>query len=230
MLIEHPQESPYVSNEENVEQAAVEFPHEAEPAIGSGELRLLTTESTKKRKLLAMVDALMESPPPPRKRSRSVSIHDDDEDAEEIKRRTRTVHFSENVTSHPVLCRQEMSCDEISNAWMDRFDRSENRKDISSTIYLMRSGLSKRLSDDDFFCSRGLEHLLHSKDDASPCRKSIGIALAMQRVLRKAGVTSPDMIARAYGKYTINSRQAAYKKALYDEAFVTHEYNEEMTR
>eukprot|EP00429_Kryptoperidinium_foliaceum_P090114 CAMPEP_0176192016 /NCGR_PEP_ID=MMETSP0121_2-20121125/4758_1 /TAXON_ID=160619 /ORGANISM="Kryptoperidinium foliaceum, Strain CCMP 1326" /LENGTH=189 /DNA_ID=CAMNT_0017530699 /DNA_START=167 /DNA_END=736 /DNA_ORIENTATION=+ len=137
-------------------------------------------------------------------------------------KKPRSVRFSTQVDIRPVICRQDMSPDEVTKVWMDRFDRRENKRDINNTIFLMRSGLTSKLNEDDFFCPRGLEHFAnHENEQKVVCKKSVAIALAMQRVLRKAGTSNPVMIARAYRKYTMKSKQVAYKKALYDQAFTS---------
>lgn len=115
-----------------------------------------------------------------------------------------------------------MSPEEVNKVWMDQFDRRDNKSEIHNTIFLMRSGLTMKLNEDDFFCPRGLEHFLnHTTEQKNTCKKSVGIALAMQRVLRKAGTSNPSMIARAYHKYTVKSQEVAHTKALYDQAFVS---------
>jgi hypothetical protein len=139
-----------------------------------------------------------------------------------VEKKPRSVRFATQVDIRPVIRRQDMSPDEITKMWMDRFDRRENKLDINNTIFLMRSGLSTKLSEDDYFCPRGLEHLVGLKNEQKVvCKKSVAIALAMQRVLRKSGTSNPIMIARAYHKYTMKSQQVAYKKALYDQAFTS---------
>jgi len=139
-----------------------------------------------------------------------------------VAKKTKAVHFATNVKIHRILRRQDMSQDEITKVWMDRLDRRENKRDITNTIHLMRSGFTKNSTEEEFFCPRGLEHLVNLENEQSvEGKKSIGIALAMQRVLRKAGASNPVMIARAYRNYTITSQQVAYERALYDEAFAS---------
>eukprot|EP00934_Nitzschia_sp_Nitz4_P005004 Nitzschia sp. Nitz4//scaffold169_size48518//17611//18105//NITZ4_007069-RA/size48518-processed-gene-0.91-mRNA-1//-1//CDS//3329538379//4994//frame0 len=131
---------------------------------------------------------------------------------------SRTVRFSADVNVFPVIRRDEMSLEELTNAWTNTCDRTESKRDISSTIFLMRSGLGRKLTEQDFFCPRGLEHLVNKSLQKATVKKSVGIALAMQRLLKKAGASNPQMIARAYRKYTFDSKFVAYKKALRDEA------------
>ncbi len=143
------------------------------------------------------------------------------EEKPSLSKEPRSVRFAKKVDVYPVICRQDMSADEVTNVWMNRFDRRDNKCEINNTIFLMRSGLTMKLTEEDFFCPRGLEHFAnHKTEQKNVCKKSVGIALAMQRVLRKAGTSNPRMIARAYHKYTIKSQEVAYKKALYDQAFV----------
>lgn len=136
---------------------------------------------------------------------------------------SKAVRFATEVQIHPVLRRKDMSPAEITKVWMDHSDRHENQLDINNTVSLMRLGLPKKLNEEEFFCSRGLEHLLKRQEsNHKPLgKKSIGIALAMQRVLRRSGAKNPVMIARAYSKYTMKSQEVAYKKALYDQAFAS---------
>lgn len=139
-----------------------------------------------------------------------------------LNKRQRSVRFATEVEIYPVIRRQDMSPEEMTNMWMNRFDRRDNKCDIHNTIFLMRSGLTMKLTEDDFFCPRGLENFLNpTTEQKNVCKKSVGIALAMQRVLRKTGTSNPLLIARAYHKYTIQSQQVAHKKALYDQAFVS---------
>jgi hypothetical protein len=139
-----------------------------------------------------------------------------------VEKKPRSVRFATQVDIHPVIRRQDMSPDEITKMWMGHFDRRENKRDINNTIFLMRSGLTTKLTEDDYFCPRGLEHFVNHKNEQKViCKKSVAIALAMQRLLRKAGTSNPIMIARAYHKYTMKSQQVAYKKALYDQAFAS---------
>lgn len=101
--------------------------------------------------------------------------------------------------------------------WMDQFDQCNNNLDIHNTIYLMRSGLTKKLSEDDYVCTRGLERYDSGREERKAIRKqSICIALAMQRLLRRSGCSSPEMIASAYQKYTIKSRYIAHRKGIQD--------------
>mmetsp|Transcript_29803 Transcript_29803/g.49419 ORF Transcript_29803/g.49419 Transcript_29803/m.49419 type:complete len:188 (+) Transcript_29803:184-747(+) len=134
----------------------------------------------------------------------------------------RSVSFSPVVEVHPTLHRQDMSAEEIQSVWVNRYERRETRKVADNTAYLMKSGVGCMLSDEDYFCPRGLEHLYEESTDYDlEVKKSKKIALAMQRVLRRAGANSPEMIARAYRKYTLRSRRNAYQKALGDQAAVT---------
>ena len=138
------------------------------------------------------------------------------------KKKPRSVRFASKVDVYPIICRHDMSPEEVTKVWMDRYDRRDNKSEIHNTIFLMRSGLTMKLNEDDFFCPRGLEHFLnHTTEQKNTCKKSIGIALAMQRILRKAGTSNPSMIARAYHKYTVKSQEVAHTKALYDQAFVS---------
>jgi hypothetical protein len=128
---------------------------------------------------------------------------------------TRSVKFSTCVEVHHVLHHRDMSADEINSAWMNCYDKKESRQILNSTVYLMKTGAGAKLTEDDYFCSRGLEYLV---DDSRTERikKSHRIALAMQRLLRRSGAYSPEMIARAYRAYTFKSQRAAYRKALHD--------------
>jgi hypothetical protein len=130
---------------------------------------------------------------------------------------TRSVKFSTCVEIHPVLHHRDMSADEINSAWMNYYDKKENRQVLNSTVYLMKTGAGAQLTEDDYFCSRGLEHLV---DDSrtQQIKKSHRIALAMQRLLRRSGAYSPEMIAKAYRAYTFKSQRAAYRKAFHDRA------------
>lgn len=93
---------------------------------------------------------------------------------------------------------------------------------IENTIFLMKSGVGTHLAEEDHFCARGLEHLYHEEplDYDQEVKKSVQIALALQRVLKRAGTSSPEMIAKAYRKYTFRSRCLASRKAANDRAYV----------
>jgi hypothetical protein len=137
----------------------------------------------------------------------------------------RTVKISNAVEIHPVLHRRDMSRDEIQKTWINRYERRQTRTAIHNTLYLMKTGVGCKLSEDDHVCPRGLEHYLYrdevSIDYDEEAKKSQQIALAMQRLLRRrTGTTSPEMIARAYSKYTIRSTRVAYEKAMRDRAEV----------
>jgi hypothetical protein len=135
----------------------------------------------------------------------------------QCKTKKRSVNFSDVVEIYPVLHRRDMSPDEVQNMWINRYERRQSRTEIRNTLYLMQTGVGYVLSDDDYVCSRGLEHLYeHPTEYDEEARKSQKIALAMQRVLRRARTTNPNMIARAYFKYTLRSRKVAYEKAIRD--------------
>ena len=130
-----------------------------------------------------------------------------------------SVKFSSQVEICPILHRRDMSEEEISKTWMTRYDVKESRQVVNNTVFLMKTGAGKHLTEEDYFCSRGLEHIV-DECRAERIKKSLKIALAMQRVLRRNGARSPEMIARAYKAYTFKSQRAAYRKALCDRAAV----------
>ena len=133
----------------------------------------------------------------------------------------KSVHFSAKLLIRGVSRRQDFSEDEARKMWMDHFDLSNNRRDIYNTIYLMRSGLSEKLSEEDYFCARGLEKFVDRKSERRCVRQeSIGIALAMQRILRRSGSSNPEMIAKAYHKYTVSSQYIAHQKGIRDQVAV----------
>jgi hypothetical protein len=132
---------------------------------------------------------------------------------------SNTVRFSSTVNIHPILHRRDMTSKEVRDAWVTRWERSQIKNVANNTVYLMKTGVGCHLTPDDYFCPRGLEHLwdqmsVHSKEEAY---KSHKIALAMQRLLRRSGSDSPQMIARAYRKYTLKSRRLAYQRGLDDQ-------------
>jgi hypothetical protein len=131
---------------------------------------------------------------------------------------TKSVRFSTDVDVHPVLHHQDMSQDEVYNTWISRFERKQSRSVVESTIYLMKTGVGCKFSDEDFFCPRGLERrFADSSEYDEEVKKSKKIALAMQRLLRRSGKTSPEMIAKAYRKFTIRSCSLAIRKAKMDQ-------------
>ena len=115
-----------------------------------------------------------------------------------------------------------MSRKEIQKTWINRYERRQSRTAINNTVYLMKTGVGYELTEEDHVCPRGLEHLYDelSIECDEEAKKSQKIALAMQRLLRRTGTTSPKMIARAYFKYTIRSRRIAYDKAIRDQTEV----------
>ena len=137
------------------------------------------------------------------------------DDIIQLKRsRRRSVSFSTDVKVHSIIHRHDMSHEEILNAWSNRQERKQSRTAIENTVYLMKTGVGYKLSDEDFVCPRGLEHFWEKGTEYDAVvKKSHKVALAMQRILRRSGATSPEMIARAYRKYTITSRRMAYQKA-----------------
>jgi hypothetical protein len=128
----------------------------------------------------------------------------------------RSVSFNRDVKIYPVIRRSDMSNDEICHAWMTRYDIKESKRTVHNTIFLMKTGAGAMLTEEDFFCARGLEKCV-DEDYSKRVKKSLRIALAMQRVLRRAGKSSPEMIAKAYRSYTLRSRRIAYRKALEDQ-------------
>jgi hypothetical protein len=129
---------------------------------------------------------------------------------------TRSVRFAETSNVHAIPHHSEMSTEEINEVWMNRYDIKQTKQAMNSTVFLMKSGVGALLTEADDFCQRGLEHLLDEKY-ALRVKKSRGIALAMQGFLRRNGSNNPDMIAKAYTAYTVASRDAAHKLALYDQ-------------
>lgn len=136
--------------------------------------------------------------------------------------RCRSVCFASTDEIHPIIHRRDMSDKEIRDTWVHRLERRQSRIAIENTIFLMRSGVGAQLQEGDHFCARGLEHLYHeaSLDYDRQVKKSQKIALTMQRMLRRSGKQSPEMIAKAYRKFTIPSRRFAYVKAEIDRAYV----------
>jgi hypothetical protein len=180
-----------------------------------GSCRVATSATITVEEILYRVLTLLPSPQEPPQEV--LSKRRDDSSC-----RTRSVSFSPHIEVYPVLHRRDMSDDEIRRAWISRYERRQIRNALQSTIVLMKTEVGNHLSDDDCFCSRGLEHFCQQSSKASgyegEVRKSQKIALAMQRVLRRVGATNPDMIAKAYRHYTLKSRSVAYRKALDDQA------------
>ena len=131
-------------------------------------------------------------------------------------RSTRSVRFAETSNIHAIPHHSDMSTEEINEVWMNRYDIKQTKLAVNSTVFLMKSGVGALLTEADDFCQRGLEHLLDEKY-AHRVKKSQGIALAMQRLLRRSGSKNPEMIAKAYTAYTVASRDAAHKFALDDQ-------------
>ena len=118
-----------------------------------------------------------------------------------------------------------MKPEEILDSWPSRIERRQSRLAIENTIFLMKSGVGSQLVEEDHFCARGLEHFLYDeqplqdncKDEA---KKSVQMALAMQRILKRVGTSNPNMIAKANRKYTLRSRSLAFRKAANDHKYV----------
>ena len=133
--------------------------------------------------------------------------------------KSNRVKFSSKVEIYSVIHRRDMTLKEKRRTWVTRLERAQMKGVSDHTVYLMKSGVGTHLTHDDYFCPRGLEH----RWDASSanCRdeayKSHKIALAMQRLLRRSRTQSPEMIARAYRKYTLKSRKIAYQRGLEDQ-------------
>jgi hypothetical protein len=136
----------------------------------------------------------------------------------------RSVSFSPYIDIHPIVHRLDMSTNEILDTWTNRMERKQSRLAIENTIFLMKSGVGMHLAEEDHFCARGLEHLYHGVPLGyeQEVKKSLLIVLAMQRILKRAGTNSPEMIARAYRKYTLRSRCAALRKAANDRNCVSN--------
>ena len=130
--------------------------------------------------------------------------------------RERSVSFSSEVQVHPVINRMDLSEEEKRQTWLTRYEAKQSKQVVSNTIFLMKTGAGASLTEEDYFCSRGLERCVDDEYGAR-VKKSLRIALAMQRVLKRVGKSSPEMIAKAYRSYTLRSRKAAYRKALEDQ-------------
>ena len=131
---------------------------------------------------------------------------------------SKSVRFDLDATVHLIPSRSEMSPSEVNRLWIDDYTRKENKQEVVNTIFLMRSGLGNRLTEEDYFCSRGLEHLVNKKRKKDLVRRSIGITLAMQTLLRQKGAHSPSLIAKAYQQSTLQSTAMAYQLARHDQA------------
>ena len=131
-------------------------------------------------------------------------------------RKRKRVQFALEDTVHLIPTRAEMSPNQVNRLWMDDFARKENKQEVSNTIFLIRSGLGNKLHEEDYFCMRGLEHLVNKQQKKEHVRHSISVALAMQQFLREKGEVSPSMIARAYQRATLQSKERAYKLAIHD--------------
>ena len=129
---------------------------------------------------------------------------------------SRCVTFAETLTVHSIPHHSEMTREECDRVWMNSFDAYQNQLNVNNTVFLVKTGVGAQLSEDDDFCSRGLEHYI-DESYAARVRKSQAIALAMQRFLKRTGTSSPEMIAKAYKKYTIASQDVAYETALRDQ-------------
>jgi hypothetical protein len=129
---------------------------------------------------------------------------------------TRSVRFAKTCNVHAIPHHSEMSAEEINDVWMNRYDIKQTKQAVNSTVFLMKSGVGALLTEADDFCERGLEHLLDEKY-AHRVKKSQGIALAVQRFLRRNGAKNPEMIAKAYTAYTVVSRENAHNLALDDQ-------------
>lgn len=135
------------------------------------------------------------------------------------KKKGKSVHFDLDQTAVRLIpSRSEMSPRQVHRLWIDDYSRKENKQEVVNTLFLMRAGLGNRLTEEDFFCSRGLEHLVHRDRKKANVRKSIAIALAMQRLLRQKGTQNPAIIAKVYEKYTLKSRETAHQLAIHDYA------------
>jgi hypothetical protein len=133
--------------------------------------------------------------------------------------RSNRVTFSSKIDIHPTIHRRDMTLKEKMKTWVTRHERIQIKDVSDNTVYLMKSGVGINLTEDDYFCPRGLEHQwnvlsAHCRQEANRSHK---IALAMQRLLRRSGTDSPRMIARAYCRYTLRSRKLAYQRGLEDQ-------------
>lgn len=144
------------------------------------------------------------------------------EQEQEQSARCRSVCFASTDQIHPIIHWRDMSIKEIRDTWVHRLERRQSRIAIENTIFLMRSGVGSQLQEGDHFCARGLEHLYHeaSLDYDRQVKRSQKIALTMQQLLWRSGKQSPEMIAKAYRKFTIPSRHFAHVKAEIDRAYV----------
>jgi hypothetical protein len=110
-----------------------------------------------------------------------------------------------------------MTKEEIDRVWMSRCDLNETRNLVVNTVFLIKSGMGDLLTEEDDFCSRGLEHVVEKKEHSKRVKKSVGVCMALQKFLRRSGKKDPNMIAKAYKKYTIASRKLARQMALEDQ-------------
>jgi hypothetical protein len=73
------------------------------------------------------------------------------------------------------------------------------------------------LTEEDDFCSRGLEHIVDRKERSNRVKKSVGVCMVLQQFLRRSGTKDPNIIAKAYKKYSMASRKLARQMALEDQ-------------
>jgi hypothetical protein len=129
----------------------------------------------------------------------------------------RSVKFSATTRIRRIPHHRDMTKEEIGKVWMSSYEIHETRELVRNTVILINSGIGDLLTEEDDFCSRGLEYIVEKKQHAERVKKSLGVCLAMQRFLRRAGTKDPNMIAKAYKEYTMASRKLARQMAVEDQ-------------
>jgi hypothetical protein len=93
----------------------------------------------------------------------------------------------------------------------------EIRELVVNSVFLIKSGIGDVLTEEDDFCSRGLEHIVDRKERSNRVKKSVGVCMVLQQFLRRSGTKDPNIIAKAYKKYSMASRKLARQMAVEDQ-------------
>jgi hypothetical protein len=131
-------------------------------------------------------------------------------------RRHRIVRFSRDATQEHSISRcQDLTVQEINNAWYSKSEYREIGEVIQSTIKMLRAGLTdpERVG----MCYRGLEH----KTSERGSQRSLNIVQSVESVLLhqhqlKGSKPDPRAIANAYCAISQHCQKHAHRVGLWD--------------
>lgn len=129
----------------------------------------------------------------------------------------RRVRFNQSVSVRPVLHVNNMSDDEIADAWYNRHECADIKRSMAVTIKMMSAGVLK--VDDDEHCSRGLEHRTRPGSAQRRENKMIALDAVLDEQDRQqaCGVVNDEAIRKVFVQENLHCRLAALEKGVADQ-------------